>query len=80
MCMRGHRPAPPPGRDVRRVPLSAHRRPVLRLAPYPFAQSPCTFPLQARLLPDRPYRNAEAFLAETSRAEVTEFECRASRD
>ena len=52
----------------------------LRLAPYPFAQSPCTFPLQVRLLPDRPYRNAEAFLAAMARAEVTVLECRASRD
>jgi hypothetical protein len=52
----------------------------LRLAPYPFAQSPCTFPLQARLLPDRPYRTAEAFLAAMARAEVTVLECRASRD
>ena len=52
----------------------------LRLVPYPFVQSPCTFPLQARLLPDRPYRTAEAFLAAMARAEVTEFECRASRD
>jgi hypothetical protein len=52
----------------------------LRLTPYPFAQSPCTFPLQARLLPDRPYRNAEAFLAAMARAEVMVLECRASRD
>src|SRR4029453_4917267 len=52
----------------------------LRLAPYPFAQSPCTFPLQARLLPDRPYRNAEAFLAAMARAEVAVVECQARRD
>src|SRR6266446_2390315 len=52
----------------------------LRLAPYPFAQSPCSFPLQARLLPDRPYRNAEEFLAAMARAAVTMLECRASCD
>jgi len=52
----------------------------LRLALYPFAQSSCTFPLQARRLPDRPYRNAEAFLGAMARAEVTVLECRASRD
>ena len=52
----------------------------LVLAPYPFPQSPWTFPLQARLLPDRPYRNAEEFLAAMARAEVTMLECRASRD
>src|SRR4030095_234898 len=52
----------------------------LRRAPHPFAQSPCTFPLQARLLPDRPYRTAEAFLAAMARTEVTGVEGRASRD
>src|SRR5262249_52814758 len=52
----------------------------LRLAPYPFTQSPCTFPLQARLLPDRPYRNAEAFLVAMAQAEVTVLECPAGRD
>jgi hypothetical protein len=52
----------------------------LTLAPYPFDQSPCTFPVQARLLPDRPYRNAEEFLAEMAEAAVTILECRASRD
>jgi hypothetical protein len=52
----------------------------LILDPYPFAQSSCTFPIEARLLPDRPYRNAEEFLAAMTRAEVTVLECRASRD
>jgi hypothetical protein len=51
----------------------------LRLAPYPFAQSPCTFPLQARLLPDRPYRNAEEWLAAVAAAPPTTLECRVSR-
>jgi Protein of unknown function (DUF3891) len=52
----------------------------LLLDPYPFEQSPCTFPLQARLLPDKPYRNAEEFLAEMAKADVTVLECRARRD
>ena len=52
----------------------------LRLDPYPFDQSPCTFPLEARLLPDRPYRTAEAFLAAMAHAEVVILECRAHRD
>src|SRR5205085_313021 len=46
----------------------------------PSEQAPCTFPRQARLLPDRPYRHAEACLAAMARAEVTVLECRASRD
>lgn len=52
----------------------------LILHPYPFDQSPYTFPLQARLLPDTPYRNAEAFLAAMAKSAVTILECRASRD
>lgn len=52
----------------------------LILGPYPFDVSPCTFPLEARLLPDRRYGNAEAFLAEMAKAAVTTLECRASRD
>jgi hypothetical protein len=51
----------------------------LILDPYPFDQSQCTFPLHARLLPDKPYRNAEEFLAEMAKAAVTILECRASR-
>ena len=51
----------------------------LILDPYPFDTSPCTFPLEARLLPDRPYGTAEAFLAEMAKALVTTLECRASR-
>jgi hypothetical protein len=51
----------------------------LVLDPYPFDASPCTFPLEARLLPARPYGNAEAFPAEMAKAPVTTLECRASR-
>ena len=75
------RPAPPPGRDVRRVALFGTNGDLsLRLAPYRSSQSPCMVPLQARLLPDLRYRNAEEFLAAMARAEVTVLECRASRD
>jgi hypothetical protein len=52
----------------------------LILDPYPFDESPRTFPLEARLLPDKPYRTAEAFLAEMGKAAVTVLECRASRE
>jgi Protein of unknown function (DUF3891) len=49
------------------------------LDPYPFDDSPRTFPLQARLLPDKPYRNAEDFLTAMARAPVTVLDCRAQR-
>jgi hypothetical protein len=52
----------------------------LVLDPYPFDTSPRTFPLEARLLPDQPYRTAEAFLAQMAQAEETTLECRASRE
>jgi hypothetical protein len=52
----------------------------LILDPYPFDESPCTFPLETRLPPDQSYRNAEAFLAEMAKFPVTILECRASRD
>ncbi|MGH8068524.1 MAG: DUF3891 family protein [Candidatus Entotheonellia bacterium] len=52
----------------------------LILDPYPFDESPRIFPLEARLLPDQPYRHAEAFLAEMAKTAVTILECRASRD
>lgn len=52
----------------------------LILDPYPFDASPRSFPLEARLLPAKPYRNAEEFLTEMAKAVVTILECRASRD
>ena len=52
----------------------------LRLDPYPFDESPCRFPVAARLLPEKPYRNAEEFLAAFTHAPVTTLECRASHD
>jgi len=51
----------------------------LLLDPYPFEESPHIFPLQARLLPAKPYRHTEEFLAAMAKAEVTILECRASR-
>jgi hypothetical protein len=51
----------------------------VRLAPYPFAELPLSFPLRARLLPDRPYRNAEEFLAEMTETPEIELECRVTR-
>jgi hypothetical protein len=52
----------------------------LVLDPYPFDVSPCTFPLEARLLPEKPYGTADVFLAEMAQTPVTILECRASRD
>jgi Protein of unknown function (DUF3891) len=52
----------------------------LSLEPYPFDESPRTFPVEARLLRDQPYRDAEEFLAEMAKVKVTILECRASRD
>jgi len=51
----------------------------LALDPYPFGDSPHTFPLAARLLVDRPYRTAQDFLEAMARAPVTILECRAER-
>lgn len=50
----------------------------LILDPYPFDESHHTFPIEARLLPDKSYRNAEEFLAEMAKTEVTMLECRVS--
>ena len=51
----------------------------ITLDPYPFADSPHVFPLAARLLPDRPYRTPEEWLAAMAAAPVTMLECRVSR-
>jgi hypothetical protein len=51
----------------------------MTLDPYPFDQSPCIFPLPARLLPDRPHATIESFIAAYEQAPVTTLECRASR-
>ncbi|MBI4504568.1 MAG: hypothetical protein HY691_03455, partial [Chloroflexi bacterium] len=49
----------------------------LRLAPYPFDESPRTFPISARLLPDRRYRSTADFLETYERAERVEVPFRA---
>lgn len=51
----------------------------IALDPYPFDDSPHTFPLTARLLPDRPYRNPEEWLTEMARAPITILECKVRR-
>jgi hypothetical protein len=52
----------------------------LILDPYPFDEARLVLPLKARLLPDKPYRNAEEFLAEMAKSEVTVLECRVSSE
>ena len=49
------------------------------LDPYPFDDAPLTFPMIARLLPNRPYRNAEDFLAEMTKTPETHLECHVTR-
>jgi hypothetical protein len=49
------------------------------LDPYPFDTSPLVFPMIARLLPDKPYRNAEEFLAEMAKTPEFHLECKVSR-
>lgn len=51
----------------------------IELDPYPFDRSPLVFPLPARLLPDRPYRNPEEFLAVMVKMPEIQLECRVSR-
>jgi hypothetical protein len=51
----------------------------MALDPYPFDESPCVFPLPARLLPDRPHATIESYLDAINRTPVTILECRASR-
>ena len=49
------------------------------LDPYPFDTDHLSFPMAARLLPDRPYRNAEEFLAEMAKTPELQLECKVSR-
>jgi hypothetical protein len=49
------------------------------LDPYPFDEPSLVFPLAARLLPDRRYRNAEEFLAQMTATPVLDLECRVTR-
>jgi hypothetical protein len=52
----------------------------LILDPYPFDKPWHAFPIEAHLLPSKPYRNAEEFLAEIAKTAVTVLECKVSRD
>jgi hypothetical protein len=49
----------------------------LVLDPYPFAADRMTFPVDAAVVPDRPYRTPEEFLAAVADATPTALECRA---
>jgi hypothetical protein len=51
----------------------------LELDPYPFDDDNLVFPVAARLLPDKPYRNVEEFLAALTAVPVTPLECRVRR-
>jgi len=51
----------------------------ITLDPYPFDTSPLVFPMAARLLPDKRYRNAEEFLAEMAKTPEIQLACRVSR-
>jgi hypothetical protein len=51
----------------------------VKLDPYPFDTSPLSFPMAARLLPDKPYRNAEEFLAEMAKTPELMLECKVTR-
>lgn len=51
----------------------------VRLDPYPFDTSPLVFPMQAWLLPDKRYRNAEEFLAEMAKTPPVMLECKVTR-
>jgi hypothetical protein len=52
----------------------------LILDPYPFDESTRAFPLLARLLPDRGYRDPEDWLATMAATPAITLECRASRE
>jgi hypothetical protein len=49
------------------------------LDPYPFDVEPVIFPMIARLLPNRIYRNAEDFLAQMTKTPETQIPCRVTR-
>jgi hypothetical protein len=51
----------------------------IALDPYPFDADQLTFPMVARLLPDRTYANAEDFLAEMAKTPEVHLECKVSR-
>ncbi|HEX3246351.1 MAG TPA: DUF3891 family protein [Chloroflexota bacterium] len=51
----------------------------LALDPYPFDESPCAFPLPARLVPDQRHETIESYLEAFDNAPVTILECKARR-
>ena len=72
-------PAAPSGRHGG-APLLVRRRPVAPPGPVSLRPVAVHVSLEARLLPDRPYRTAEAFLAAMAHADAVILECRAHRD
>lgn len=73
-------PVPGPSGSDGTLTCTARGEFSLVLDPYPFDTSPCTFPLAARLIADRPYRTPEGFLEALTRAPETTLECYARRE
>ncbi len=72
-------PVPLPDGGTSRLRCVSRGEFALALDPYPFDADRLTFPIAARLLPDREYRSAEEFLEILSKAPVRELECTARR-
>ena len=72
-------PLPSPDGTTSTLRCFARGELTLELDPYPFDASPGLFPLETRIIPDKPYRNPEEFLAALAAAPVTVLECRARR-
>lgn len=72
-------PVPLPDGSTSTLRCTARGEHSLALDPYPFDNSPAVFPLETRLIPDKPYRTPEEFLAALTSVPVTTFECRATR-
>jgi hypothetical protein len=72
-------PLPIPGGGAEALRCISRGQFSLALDPYPFAKESWTFPISARQLPDRRYRNPEEFLEILSRTPVTQLECKVSR-
>ncbi|MBL7623605.1 DUF3891 family protein [Frankia sp. AgB1.8] len=51
----------------------------LALDPYPFATEGAVFPVAGQLVPDRPYRDPEDFLATLASAPALQLDCRVQR-
>jgi len=72
-------PLPHPGGSTSTLKVTNAGEFSIELDPYPFDTSPLVFPMAARLLPDKPYRNAEEFLAEMAKTPELQIECRVRR-